>query len=83
MFRVDVNKVLNCSSSSSDEFSSFARNFLSSTEFSGNEPSAGEVRQRADPQLVKPIAGPHLSSVLSSWGEGARDKLASLIERKI
>ena len=61
------------------EFSSFAQNFLSSTEPSEMGLSENEKRKRTDPLLLKPIPGPDLSSVLSSWGEGARDKLASVL----
>ena len=63
----------------SSEFSSFAQNFLSSTEPSEIGLSENEKRRRTEPQLRKPIPGPDLSSVLSSWGEGARDKLASVL----
>ena len=63
----------------SSEFSSFAQNFLSSTEPSEMGLSGNEKRKRTDPLLLKPIPGPDLSSVLSSWGEGARDKLASVL----
>ena len=63
----------------SSEFSSFAQNFLSSTELSEMGLSENEKRKRTDPLLLKPIPGPDLSSVLSSWGEGARDKLASVL----
>ena len=63
----------------SSEFSSFAQNFLSSTEPSEMGLSENEKRKRIDPLLLKPIPGPDLSSVLSSWGEGARDKLASVL----
>ena len=63
----------------SSEFSSFAQNFLSSTEPSEADLSENEKRKRTDPQLLKPIPGPDLSSVLSSWGEGARDKLENIL----
>ena len=63
----------------SSEFSSFAQNFLSSTEPSEMGLSENGKRKRTDPLLLKPIPGPDLSSVLSSWGEGARDKLASVL----
>ena len=63
----------------SSEFSSFAQNFLSSTEPSEIGLSENEKGRRTDPQLLKPIPGPDISSVLSSWGEGARDKLASVL----
>ena len=63
----------------SSEFSSFAQNFLSSTEISEEELSENEKRARTDPQLLKPIAGPDFSSVLSSWGEEARDQLANVL----
>ena len=63
----------------SSELSSFAQNFLSSTEPSELDLSENEKRKRTDPQLLKPIPGPDLSSVLSSWGEEARDKLASVL----
>ena len=64
-------------SDTSTEFSSFAQNFLFSTEMS--EEGLSEKRGRTDPQLLKPIPGPHLSSVLSFWGEGANDKLAEVL----
>ena len=69
-----VNRVqaLDLLSETSSEFSSFAQNFLSSTEPSEEELSEKDKRARTDPQLLKPIAGPDLSSVLSSWGEGGR-----------
>ena len=59
----------------SSEFSSFAQNFLSSTGMSEIDLLENEKRKRTDPQLVKPVPGPDLSSVFSSWGEEARDKL--------
>ena len=61
----------------SSEFSSFAQNFLSSTELSEEDMSENEKRAQTDPNLLKPIPGPDLSSVLSFLGEGARDQLAS------
>ena len=57
-------------SETSSEFSSFAQNFLSSTEMSEEGLSKSEKHARTDPQLLKPIPGPDLSSVLSSWGRG-------------
>ena len=66
-------------SETSSEFSSFAQNFLSSTEMSEEGLSESEKHARTDPQLLKPIPGPDLSSVLSSWGEGARNQLASVL----
>ena len=66
-------------SDTSSDFSSFAQNFLSSTEMSEEELSENEKRARTDPQLLKPIPGPDLSSVLSFWGEGARDQLAGVL----
>ena len=39
------------------------------------ELSENEKRNRTDPQLLKPIPGPDLSSVHSSWREEARIKL--------
>ena len=63
----------------SSEFSSFAQNFLSSTEFSEEEMSESEKRAQTDPNLLKPIPGPDLSSVLSSWEEGARDQSAEVL----
>ena len=63
----------------SSEFSSFARNFLSPTELSEEEMSESEKRAQTEPNLLKPIPGPDLSSVLSSWGEGARDQLAEVL----
>ena len=38
-----------------------------------------EKRAQTDPNLLKPIPGPDLSSVLSFWGEGARDQLAEVL----
>ena len=49
----------------SSEFSSFAQNFLSSTGPSEVDWSESEKRKRTDPQLLKAIPGPDLSSVLS------------------
>ena len=66
-------------SETSSEFSSFAQNFLYSTEMSEEGLSESEKHARTDPQLLKPIPGPDLSSVHSSWGEGARDQLASVL----
>ena len=63
----------------SSEYSSLARNFLSSTEPSEIDLSESEKRKRTDPQLQKAIPGPNLSSVLSSWGEEARDKLELIL----
>ena len=53
----------------SSEFSSFAQNVLSSTEPSEAGLSDNEKRKRTDPQLLKAIPGPDLSSVLFSWGK--------------
>ena len=58
----------------SSEFSSFAQNFLSSTVPSDIDLSENGKRKRTDPQLLKPIPGPDISSVLSSWGEEASVK---------
>ena len=63
----------------SSEFSSFAQNLLSSTEPSEAGLSDNEKRKRTDPQLLKAIPGPDLSSVLSSWGEEARNKLETIL----
>ena len=63
----------------SSEFSSFAQNFLSSTKPSEAGLSDNEKRKRTDPQLLKAIPGPDLSSVLSSWGEEARNKLETIL----
>ena len=58
-------------SDTSTEFSSFAQNFLSSTEMSENGLSGNEKRERTDPQLLKPIPGPDLLPGPSFlWGEG-------------
>ena len=62
----------------SSEFSSFAQNFLSSTEPSEAGLSDNEKRKTTDTQLLKAIPGPDLSSVLSSWGE-ARNKLEIIL----
>ena len=61
------------------EFSSFAQIFLSSTEISEEGLSENEKRERTDPQFLKPIPGPDLLSVLSFWGEGARNQLAEVL----
>ena len=53
----------------SSEYRSFAQNFLSSTEPSEIGLSENEKRKCTDPQLLKVIPGPDLSSVLSSWGK--------------
>ena len=65
-------------SDTSTEFSSFAQNFLS-TEMPEEGLSENEKRGRTDPQLLKSIPGPELSSVLSFWGEGARNQLAQVL----
>ena len=51
-------------SDTSTESSSFAQNFLSSTEMSEEDLSENEKHERTDHQLLKPIPGPDLSSVL-------------------
>ena len=53
----------------SSELTSFAENFLSSTEMSKIGQSKNEKRARTDPQLLKAMPGPDLSSVLSFWGK--------------
>ena len=63
----------------SSEFSSVAQNFLSSTEMSEVGLSEREIKRRTYPQSLEAKAGPDLSSVLSSWGEGARDKLQDIL----
>ena len=63
----------------SSEYSSFAQIFLSSTKPSEIDLSESEKRKRTDPQFLKAIPGPNLSSVLSSWGEEARDKLELIL----
>ena len=63
----------------SSEYSSFAQNFLSSTEPSEIGLSESEKRKRTEPQLLKAIPGPNLSLVFSSWGEEARDKLELIL----
>ena len=70
--RVNNNNVVDLSDTST-EFSFFAQNVLSSTEMSEEGLTENEKRARTDPQLLKPIPGQDLSSVLSFWGEGARD----------
>ena len=55
-------------SDTSTEISSFAQNFLSSTGISYEGLSENEKGERTDLQLLKPIPGPDLSSVLSFWG---------------
>ena len=56
----------------SSEYSSFAQNFLSSTEPSDIDLSESEKKAHR-PSIAK--GDPRPSSVLSSWGEEARDKL--------
>ena len=63
----------------SSEFRFFARNILSTTEKSEVRLSETEIKRRTDPQLLKAIAGTDVSSVFSSWGEGAREKLQDII----
>ena len=63
----------------SSEYSSFAQNFLSSTEPSEIGLSENEKRKCTDPQLLKAIPGPDLSSILSSWGEEPKDKLEVIL----
>ena len=65
-------------SDTSTEISFFAQNLLSSTEMSEEGLTENEKRARTDPQLLKPIPGPDLSSILSFWREGARDQLAKV-----
>ena len=55
-------------SDTSTEFRSFAQNFLSSIEKSEEGLSEIEKREKTDPQLLKPIPGPDLSSVLPFSG---------------
>ena len=55
-------------SDTSSEFSSFAQNFLSSTELSEENMSESEKRARTDLQLLKPIPGP--TSLLSFLSGG-------------
>ena len=50
---VNNDRIVNFSDTSS-EFSSFAQNFLSSTELSEEEMSDNEKRAQTDPQLLKP-----------------------------
>ena len=71
-----VNQVrTNIDLETSSEFSSFAQNFLSSTELSEVDLSENDKRERTDPQLLKTIPGPDLTSVLSSWGKGRETSL--------
>ena len=66
-------------SDTSTEFSSFAQNILSSTEMLEEGLTENGKRARIDPQLLKPIPGPDLSSDLAFWGEGAKDQLAKVL----
>ena len=66
-------------SDSSTEFSSFAQNFLSTTEMSEEGLTENEKRARTDPQLLKPIPGPDLSCPFLLRGEGARNQLAKVL----
>ena len=61
------------------DFGSFAQTFLSSTQMSEEGLSENDKRERTDPQLLKSIPSPDLSSVLFFWGEGARDQLAEVL----
>ena len=56
-------------SDTSSELSSFAQNFLSSTEMSEKGLPENEKRERSDPQLLTAIPGSDLFSVLSFWGK--------------
>ena len=63
------------------KFSSFAQNFFSSTEMSEVGLSESEIKKdRVTTQLLKLIPGPGLTSVLSSWGEGAKNKLQNILK---
>ena len=57
----------------------FAKSFWSYTEISEIGLSEYEKRARTDPQLLKAIPGPDLSSVLSFRGEVTRDQLANVL----
>ena len=63
------------------EFRTFAQHFLSSTELSEEGLSENEKRKGRDSQLFKVIPGPDLSSVLSSCGEEAGDKLEGILNK--
>ena len=76
--QVNNNNIVDLDDTSS-ELGSFAQNFLSSTELSEEEMSESEKRAQTNPNLLKPIPGPDLPSVLSSWGEGAREQLAEVL----
>ena len=66
VFRIDVDNIL--SSESSDEFSSFAQNFLSSTDSSEHEVSE---KGRVDPQLLQPVADPRARQPRRGAASGA------------
>ena len=67
-------------SDTSTEFISFAQNLLSSSEMSEEGLSENEKRVSIDPQLVKPIPGPDLSSVFFfGGGEDAWHQLANVL----
>ena len=59
---------------------SLAQSFSSSTEITEKGLAEIEKSRRTDPQLLKAIPGPDLSSVLSFWGEEARDQLANILK---
>ena len=69
-----------CSKTSSETLSSSNHNqFPSSTEPSEAPLSESEVRKRTDPELLKPIKGPDLSAVASTWGESIKSRLEKLL----
>ena len=57
-------------SDSRSEHSSFAQSILSTTEESENGLSEDQKRKRTDPQLLKAIPDPDLSSVFCCGGRG-------------
>ena len=63
----------------SSEYNSFAQNFLPSTEPSEIGLLENEKKKCTNPQLLKKILGPELSSVHSSWGEEARNNIEVIL----
>ena len=59
-------------SDTSSEFSFFAQNFSSTTDISEEGMSETEKRAQTDQQLLKPIPGPDISSVLF-WGRRVQE----------
>ena len=73
-----VTKTLSFSSIDSSSCSNF-NCFPSTTEPSVPPLSEEELRKRTDPELLKPIKGPDLEPVGTTWGENTKAELGKLI----